>query len=88
MGSELFGKAIQRVKAIARIKSLLILPMAALHLAVVQMPNSAAVASYRVADLACCWKTVGEFKAIVCFGALLTAALVCIPLEQPFEKMG
>ena len=84
MGSELFGKAIQRVKAIARIKSLLILPMAALHLAVVQMPNSAAVALYRVADLACCWKTVGEFKAVIRLDALHPDAPVCIPLNQPF----
>ena len=82
MGSELFGKAIQRVKAIARIKSLLILPMAALHLAVVQMPNSAAVASYRVADLACCWKTVGEFKAIVGLDTFDSDVSAGIPFDQ------
>ena len=99
MDSELPGEVIERVKAAAGIKALLILAVAALHLAVVARGVGT---DELVADTQLCignfkqsreisfavGKTVGELKAVVGLDALYPDAAACIPPDKPHEKIG
>lgn len=97
--SELPGEVIERVKAATGIKAFLVLPVAALHLAVVARGVGT---NELVADTQLCsgnfkqsrdisfavGKTVGELKAVVGLDALYPDAAACIPPDKPLEKIG
>lgn len=99
MDSKLFGKVAEGIEVVAGIKTLLVLPAAALYLAVVPggvgadelVPNT---------ELGSCLfkksrqitpavgKPVGKLKAIIGLGALYPDAPVGVPLEQISEEIG
>ena len=99
MDSELLCEVIQGVKAVAGVKAFLVLPVAALHLAVVarcigadelvadtQLGSGGFKQSGQI-PLAV-GKTIGKLKAIVSLDAFHPDAPAGIPLEQPFQKIG
>lgn len=99
MDSELLCKVIQGIKAVAGIESLLVLPVAALHLAVVagcvgadefvadaQLSSGSLKQSGQI-PLAV-GKPVGKLKAIVGLDAFHPDAPAGIPLDQPFQEVG
>lgn len=96
--SELSGEVIQREKAVAGVKAFLVLPVAALHFAVVAgcvwadelmadaQLGSGFLKQCRQIPLAV-GEAVGELKAIVRLNALYSDAPAGIPLEQLFEEI-
>ena len=99
MDSELPGEVVQGVKVAVGVEALLVLPMAALDLAVVTWGVGT---DELVADAQLCsgnfkqsrnisfavGKTVGELKAVVGLNALYPDAAACIPPDKPFEEIG
>ena len=97
--SELLCKVVQGVKAVAGVKAFLVLPVAALYLAVVARRIGA---DELVADTQlgsgglkqggqiplAVGKTVGELKAIVCLDTFHPDAPAGIPLDQLFQEIG
>ena len=95
MDSELVCEVVKGEEAMAGVKALLVLPVAALYLAVVarcvgtdklvadtQLSGSGFKEGGQITSAV--GKTVGEFKAVVGLDALHPDAPVCIPLNQPF----
>lgn len=95
MDGELFCKVVQRIKAVAGVKALLVLPVAALHFAIVsgrvganelvpdpQFGGSGFKESRQMPFAV--RKTIGEFKTVVRLDALHPDAPARIPFEQPF----
>ena len=99
MDSKLLCKVVQGVKAVAGVKAFLVLPVAALHFAVVARcigtdqlvadakPDSGGLEEGGHVPLAV-GKTVGELKAVVRLNAFYPDAPAGIPLEQPFQEVG
>ena len=98
MDSDLHCKVIQRVKAVAGVKALLILAVAALHFAVVvgriradelvadtQLGGGGLKQSGEIPPAV--GKTVGERKSIVRLDTFHTDAPAGVPLEQLFQKI-
>ena len=99
MDSELPGEVIQGIKAMAGVKAFLVLPVAALHLAVVTrcigtnqlVANARAGGSFlkqRGTILFARKEAVGELRAVICLGALDVDALERVPLDQLVQKIG
>ena len=99
MDSELFGEVIKGVKAVAGVKTLLVLPVAALHLAVVAWRVGADqfVANTQLSGgyfkegrqiPPTVGKTVGKFKAVVRLDTFHADSPARVPLDQPFQEMG
>ena len=99
MDSELFRKVIQGVKAVAGVKTLLVLPVAALHLAVMtrrvgadelmadtQLGGGGLKQSGKI-PLAV-GKTVGELKSIVSLDTFHLNTPAGIPFNQPYKEVG
>ena len=99
MDGKLLSEVIQRVKAVGGIEALLILPVAALHLAVVagriganelvadtQLSGSGLKEGGQIPPAV--GETVGEFQAVVGLDALHPDAPAGIPFEQPSEEIG
>ena len=99
MDSELPGEVIQGVKAVAGVKALLILAVAALHLAVMtgcvgsnelvsdtQLGGSGLKQSGKI-PLAV-GEAIGKFKAVIRLDAFHADTSACIPLEQLFQEIG
>ena len=98
MDNKLFGKVVQRVKAVAGIETLLVLPMAALHFAVVARSvgadefvsdaqrGSGGLKQRGKIPLAV-GETVCELKAIVRLDAFHVDAPSGIPLNQLFQEV-
>ena len=99
MDSELLSEVVQGVKAVGGIEALLVLPVAALHLAVMA---GRVGADELMADtqLGCgglkesgqippaVGETVGKFQAVVGLDALHPDAPAGIPLKQPVQEVG
>ena len=98
MDGKLLGEVLEGVKAVGRIETLLILPVATLHLAVVSwrvgtdefMPD----AQLGSGDLkqggqipSAVGETIGKLKAIVRLHALYPDTSAGVPLEQLFEEI-
>ena len=98
MDSELPGEVIQGVKAAAGVKTLLVLPVAALHFTVVARRIGAdelvadpqlgggGLKQSRESPLAV-GETIGKFKAVIRLDAFHADTTACIPLEQLFQKI-
>ena len=98
MDSELLGEVIEGVETVTGVKALLVLPVAALHLAVVarrigpdelvvdtQLGGSGLKQSREI-PLAV-GEAVGKFKAIIRLDTFHAYTSACIPLEQLFQKI-
>ena len=99
VNSKLFCKVIQGEKAVAGVKTLLVLPVAALHLAVMtrcvrtnelmsdtQLGSSGFKQGGQITHAV--GKTVGELKSIVSLDTLHADTPASIPLEQLFQEIG
>ena len=99
MDRKLLSEVIKREKTVTGVKAFMVLPVAALHFAVVawcvgtdelvadtQLSSGGFKESRQVS--AAVGKTIGKFKAIVSLDALHTDASACIPLNQPFQEIG
>jgi len=97
--SELVNEVAERIKSVAGIKTLLVFPVAALHLAVVSgsvgTDELVADAEFSCSDLKqsrqisfAVGKAIGEFKAVVGLDAFHPYASAGIPFDQPFEEIG
>ena len=97
--SKLFCKVIQRVEAVAGVKTFLVLPVAAFHLAVVargvEADEHMAYTKFSDGGLKpsgqislAVEESVGKFKTIVCQDALHPDAPTGTPLEQLSQKIG
>ena len=97
--SEQFCKVVQRVKAVAGIKSFLVFPVAAFHLAVVagRIGTNQLVPDTQLHG--CGFKqggqvsyavgeAIGKLKAVVCLDARHPNPPAGIPLEQLFQEAG
>ena len=99
MDGKLLGEVLEGVKAVGRIETLLILPVATLHLAVVSwrvgtdefMPD----AQLGSGDLKqggqiapAVGETIGKFKAVIRLDAFHADSPAGIPLEQLFQEIG
>ena len=96
---ELLCKVVRRVEAVAGVKTFLVFPVAALHLAVMAgrvgtdefmpdaQPGGSRFKQGRQIPLAV-GKPVGKFKAIVRLNALHPDASAGIPLGQLFQEVG
>ena len=99
MDGELLCKVIQGVEAVARVKAFLVLPVAALHLAVMAWrvrtdkfaadtkPGSGGLKEGGQIPPAV-GKAIGELEAIVSLDAFHSDSSAGIPLEQLFEEVG
>ena len=98
MDNKLLSKVVQRVKAMAGIETLLVLPMAALHFAVVagRIGTYSLVANAKIGSSSlkqrgqislATGETVGELKAIVRLDAFHVDAPSGIPLNQLFQEV-
>ena len=99
MDSELLCEVVQRVKAVRGIESFLVLPVAALQLAVVARRVGADkfVADTQLSGggfkegrqiTAAVGEAVGELKTVVGLDTLHADAPACIPLKQLFQEVG
>ena len=99
MDGKLFCEIIQRIKAVAGIKTLLILAMAALYLTVMsrriganqfmpdaQLSGGKLKQSGQIPSAGA--ETIGKFKAIVRLDAFHPDTSASVPLEQLFQKVG
>ena len=99
MDSELLGEVTEGVETVTGVKALLVLPVAALYLAVMtgcvrtnelmpdtQLGSSGFKQGGQITPAV--GETVGELKAIVCLDAFHPDAPACIPFDQPFQKVG
>ena len=99
MDSKLLVKVIKREKAVTGIKALLVLPVAAFHLAIVagcvgtdelvadtQLSGGGFKESRQVPFTV--GETIGELKSVVCLDTLHPDAPAGIPLEQLFQEIG
>ena len=99
MDGELLCKVIQGVKAVAGVKAFLVLPVAALHFAVVAWgigtdelvadaePGSGSLKQCGQIPLGI-RKTIGELKAIICLNTFHLNSPTSIPFEQLFQEIG
>ena len=98
MDSELFCEVIEGVETVAEVKALLVLPVAALHLAIVVrcIGTNELVADTQVSRSSfkegrelppAVGKTVGEFKSVVRLYAFHADAPAGVPLDQLFQKV-
>lgn len=89
----------QRKERMERIKALLVFPVAALHLTIVPwgirtdqfMLDAQLSGSFlkKGRDIPfAVGKAVGKRKAVVCLDTLHTDSPACVPLHQPFQKVG
>ena len=98
MDGELLCKMVQRIKAVTGVKAFLVLPVAALHLAVVawrvrtdelvpdtQLSGGGLKEGRQIPFTG--WKTIGELKSVVRLDTLHPDTPAGIPLEQPLQKV-
>ena len=99
MDSDLLGEVIEGVETVTGVKALLVLAVAARHLAVVarRVGPDALVADTQLGGgglkqsgqiALAVGKTVGELKSIVSLATLHADASASIPLEQLFQEIG
>jgi len=97
--SELVNEVAERIKSVAGIKTFLVFPVAALHLAVVSgsvgTDEFVADAEFSCSGLKqgrqisfAVGKAIGEFKAVVGLNAFHPYAPASVPFDQPFEEIG
>ena len=98
MDSELLGEVNEGVETVTGVKALLVLPVAALHLAVVArcvgtdelVPDTqlggSGLKQSREIPLAV-GETIGKFKAVIRLDAFHADSSARIPLEQLFQKI-
>ena len=97
MDGELLCKIVQRIKAVTEVKAFLVLPVAALHLAVVawrvrtdelvpdtQLSGGGLKEGRQIPFTV--GKTIGELKSVVRLDTLHPDTPAGIPLEQPLQK--
>ena len=98
MDGELLIKIVQRIKTVAGIEAFLVLPVAALHLAVVagRVGTDELVVYTELCSgslkqggqvMFAVGETIGELKSVVCLDTLHPDAPAGIPLEQPLQKV-
>ena len=96
--SELLGKVVERIKTVTSIETLLVLPVAALHLTVVAgcVGTAELVADTKLSGggfkegwqvSPAVGKPVGEFKTVVGLDTFHTDTPAGVPLEQLFQKV-